>query len=215
MPVKLCILVLLAGASATAPAQWVRLFNGKNLDGWEVIGDGVWSAMKNEVLLGDRVQGKSLHQAWLYTKKQYGEYDLSLEYWTRLGGNSGISIRDHTRARYAVGSAHDTLRTPSRNGYEIQISNGYKDKYPSGSIYLFAAAKVDAQIANDWNLLEVESREDLIRVRLNGQVVAEHPGDPARPKTGPIGLQLHDPNSVVMFRNIRIREIHTSGGSRR
>jgi hypothetical protein len=47
----------------------------------------------------------------------------------------------------------------------------------------------------------------MIRVRLNGRLVMEHPGDPQRPKTGPIGLQLHDANTVVMFRNLRIREI--------
>jgi hypothetical protein len=44
-------------------------------------------------------------------------------------------------------------------------------------------------------------------VRLNGELVAESPGDPKRSKTGPIGLQLHDENALIMFRNIRIREI--------
>jgi hypothetical protein len=38
-------------------------------------------------------------------------------------------------------------------------------------------------------------------------VVAEYAGDPKRSKTGPIGLQLHDQFSIVMFRNIKIREI--------
>ena len=61
--------------------------------------------------------------------------------------------------------------------------------------------------ANDWNSLDIESRNDLIRVKLNGHEVAKHPGDPKRPTTGPIGLQLHDRFSVMMFRNIRIREI--------
>jgi hypothetical protein len=55
--------------------------------------------------------------------------------------------------------------------------------------------------------MEISSRNQKITVRLNGQVVAEHPGDPQRPKTGPIGLQLHDQFSLVMFRNIRIREL--------
>jgi len=36
--------------------------------------------------------------------------------------------------------------------------------------------------------------------------VAEHPGDPKRPKRGPIGLQMHDQFSIIMFRNIRIVE---------
>jgi hypothetical protein len=38
-------------------------------------------------------------------------------------------------------------------------------------------------------------------------LVAESAGDPKRSKTGPIGLQLHDQNALVMFRNIRIQEV--------
>jgi hypothetical protein len=54
--------------------------------------------------------------------------------------------------------------------------------------------------------MEIESRNGLIRVRLNGETVAESAGDAARSKSGPIGLQLHDRFSTAMFRNIRIRE---------
>jgi len=61
-------------------------------------------------------------------------------------------------------------------------------------------------LCGEWNTLEMESRVNLIRVRLNGEVVAQSPGDPQRPKTGPIGLQLHDQFTFAMFRNIRIRE---------
>ena len=78
---------------------------------------------------------------------------------------------------------------------------------PTASIYGFAKAKPGHQIDDDWNSLDLEVRTNMIRVRLNGALVAEHPGDPARPKTGPIGLQLHDQNTVALFRNIRIREI--------
>jgi hypothetical protein len=59
----------------------------------------------------------------------------------------------------------------------------------------------------EWNSMEIESRTEGIRVRLNGQVVAEYAGDPARSKVGPIGLQLHDQMTVAMYRNIRIREM--------
>ena len=203
------VAVLLPGliVAAVLPADWIPLMNGKDLEGWEAVGDGVWSVMEGGILVGDRTPGQSKHQAWLYTKREFGEFDLRLEYWTRLGGNSGVSIRDKTRGFYAVEPNYDRERTPSHNGYEIQITNGYKDSYPSGSIYLFARAAEDRNKPGDWNLLEIESRNDMIRVRLNGKVVAEHPGDPKRPKMGPIGLQLHDPNSVVLFRNIQIREV--------
>ena len=52
--------------------------------------------------------------------------------------------------------------------------------------------------------LDIESRHDMIRVRLNGQLGAERPG-PLENRA--IGLQLHDRFSWMMFRNIRIKEI--------
>ncbi len=67
-------------------------------------------------------------------------------------------------------------------------------------------AKPGLQHSNDWNTLEIFSRTGSIQVRLNGELAAEGPGDPARPKRGPIGLQLHDRFSWVLFRNIQIRE---------
>jgi len=203
--------MLFAGLLASgrlAPAQWVNLLNGKDLSGWEVIGDGVWTVLRDGTLLGQRDLRKAENQSWLYTKKDYEEFDLHVEFWTRLGGNSGVSIRDTSRARYAIAAEWDPKRTPSHIGYEIQISNGYKDVYPTGSVYLFDKAKSGFQMDNDWNALDIESRIEMIRVKLNGHLVSEHPGEPGRPKAGPIGLQLHDRNSIAMFRNIRIIEIH-------
>jgi hypothetical protein len=147
-------------------------------------------------------------QSWLYSNAEFDQFDLHVEYWIPPGGNSGISIRDTSRARYALyGSEYDAARTPSHIGYEIQILASESEKYPSGSVYLFNAAKTGFQHKDDWNSMDIESRRDLIRVKINGQLVAESAGDPARSKSGPIGLQLHDRFSWVMFRNIRIREI--------
>ncbi len=205
---RLSLLLLLATA---ANSQTVDLFNRKNLDGWEVKGDGVWTVMKDGTLLGQRDLAKNAktdpNQSWLYTKKEFGEFDLHLEWWTRLGGNSGVSLRDQTRAIHSFGAQADPKNTPSHIGYEIQISNGYKDQYPTGSLYLFEVAKTGFQIDNDWNSMDIESRNDIIRVKLNGHLIMQHPGDPKRSKVGPIGLQLHDMSTIVMFRNIRIKEI--------
>lgn len=219
------ILFLLAAGSISA-ADFSPMFNGKDLTGWESIGDGFWHVMQDGTLVGERrpsrdepAQGKDTitraeyrgwrdRQAWLYTvRNDYNEFDLHVEFWTRTMGNSGVSLRDPTRAQYGVTDPPDYKRTPSKMGYEIQINNEYPDPHPTGSIYGFADAKVGAQKPNEWNSLDIESRTDMIRIRLNGVVVAEHPGDPARPKTGPIGLQLHDQFAVIQFRNIRIREL--------
>jgi hypothetical protein len=205
-------LLLLLAIPAVAPAQTIDLFNGKNLDGWEVVGDGVWTVRSDGYIVGQRDPRlpKSKYdpdQSWLYTKKEFGQYDLHVEWWVRLGGNSGVSIRDQSRAKYSHGPEADPHRTPSHIGYEIQISVGDRDPFPSGSVYLFDHAKTGFQNDTDWNSLDIESRSDMIRVKLNGHLVSESPGDPARSKVGPIGFQLHDRTTLAMFRNIRLRPV--------
>ena len=222
----MCVLAL-----PLAAADWKPLCNGHNLDGWEIIGDGQWTVMADGTLLGQRVadlrrmlvpggpfadaaqfRGWVDTQSWLYTtRNDFAEFDLQLEYWTKTSGNSGVSIRDTSRAKWAVVTPPDFKRTPSKIGYEIQINNRYPDPHPSGSIYTFVDAPKDAQRNDDWNSMEISSRNDRITVRLNGRVVAEHAGDPKRAKTGPIGLQLHDQFSIIQFRNLRIRETGRRG----
>lgn len=206
MSVRFTAAILFCGIAAAQ--SYVPLFNGKDLDGWESVGDGIWTVMSDGALVGQRDLTNANHQAWLYTKKEFGNFDLHVEWWTRWGGNSGISIRDKTRGAFSVGDKWVADKTPSHNGYEIQIANGLKgDRYPSGSVYLFDTAKTGLQKDNDWNSFDIESRPDAIRVKLNGQLVSQYGGEKSRSLTGPIGLQLHDKNSIVMFRNIRIREL--------
>lgn len=214
-------------ASVAFAADYKPLFNGKNLDGWEVLGDGQWTVMADGTVLGQRVADlrKMLvpggpmdspqafkswvdTQSWLYTvRNDFGEFDLHLQFWTKTSGNSGISIRDTSRAKWAITTPPDYKKTPSKIGYEIQINNRFPDPHPTGSIYGFVDAPKEAHHNDDWNTLDISSRNDKISIKLNGQVVAEHAGDPQRSKTGPIGLQLHDQFSISMFRDVRIREV--------
>jgi hypothetical protein len=193
---------------------------GGDLSQWESVGDGVWKLTPDGILLGARpvdrdsaviVQASSFDewrgsQAWLYTKKEYGEFDLHLDYFVGAPGNSGISIRDPHRAQFAVTIPVDGTRTPAKTAYEIQINADWPDDWPTGSVYGLARAKEGVQKQDEWNSLNIESRNDGIRVLVNGVVVAEHPGRPGHTLAGPIGLQLHDRSSVVMFRNLWVLE---------
>jgi Domain of Unknown Function (DUF1080) len=218
--IRMLFTLALAVAPSFCADGFVDLFNHKNLDGWEVVGDGVWHVLSDGTLIGERDLRPVLKeqpaayrdwlnvQSWLYTRRNdFGRFDLHVEYWVRSGGNSGISIRDTSRAKYGILMPVDYKRTPSKIGYEIQINNRFPDPHPTGSIYGFQDAQGDFLKENDWNTLDIESRQELIRVKLNGHTVAEHAGDPARSKTGPIGLQLHDRFSTVMFRSVQIREL--------
>ena len=216
--------------------DWKPLFNGNNLDGWEVRGEATWTVLPDGVLLGQRSHASEpasswpvtraqydswfYRQAWLYTVKSFGEFDLHVEYIMPPKANSGVSIRDTSRAHYAIGEP-DGVRpdlagaiksTPAHIGYEIQIIDGRAaEKYPTGSIYTFVAAPTTLQRDGEWNSMDIESRVSGIRVKVNGTLAAEYAGDPARSKVGPIGLQLHDQFTFALFRNIRIREIKPTG----
>ncbi len=205
VPLLLATLALLL-APAVLPAQWTSIFPTTSFDGWTKVGDGIWNVTSDKILTGQRDRRTAKHQAWLYTQKEYREFDLRFEYWLRYNANSGISIRDTSRAAFACGDAHIGDKTPSHIGYEIQILAAKSEKNPTGSLYLFQDAKTGHERFGDWNSMEVQVRDNLIKVLLNGHPVMQHPGDPNRPKSGPIGLQLHDPETVVMFRNIEIRE---------
>lgn len=232
MRVWIAILFALSLTISAKAQTWEPLFDGKSLDSWDVRGEAIWTILPDGTLLGQRRQAHVSNpfpdswpiaqkqfaswvyrQAWLYTKREFGEFDLHLEYLIPPQKNSGVSIRDESRAHWVIGEP-DTAGMPKNTalkgspahvGYEIQIIDGDNDKYPSGSVYLFQAAKRGVQKSGVWNSMDIESRKDLIRVKLNDVVVAESPGDPARSKTGPIGLQLHDQFTFAMFRNIRIR----------
>jgi hypothetical protein len=193
-----------------------------DLTAWEKNGDGIWSVLKDGTLVGQRphpsgkaplgvpfpVDAKQYQhwlsaQAWLYTKDEFDEFDLHVEYWLPAGGNSGVSIRDSSRGKQSYGAG--PFKTPAHIGYEIQLLAATDAKNPSGSIYDVAPAPGGLELRNDWNKMDIESRHNVIRVRLNGKPAAESPGVPERPLKGPIGLQLHDAFSWVMFRNIRLR----------
>ncbi|MDZ7640159.1 MAG: DUF1080 domain-containing protein [Bryobacterales bacterium] len=217
------LLALPIAAQQACDPEWVDLLK-PGLEKWEVLGEGKWAIGPDGAVTGYRdedfnrlrqlapfdytmVRGWVLAQGWLYTTRDYENYDLSLEYWVRAPGNSGISIRDQTRAACGIKIPPDFSCTPSKTGYEIQINSDWPDKWVSGSIYTLANAKEGAQKRLEWNRMEIESRKDAIRVKINGELVAEHPGDPKRPLKGPIGLQLHDLTSYSRFRNIKVKEI--------
>jgi hypothetical protein len=219
------VMVMACMALAAQPRGYKALFNGKDLTGWEVRGDGKWNVIDGGILVGQRdLDGKSLapgkrftsekeyllwlnHQAWLYTKAEFAEYDLHVEFWTKEHGNSGVSLHDVTRAENAIKWPPDFTKTPAKIAYEIQINNGYPDPHPTGSIYGFVDAPKDALRENQWNAMDISVRKDAILVKLNGREVARTVPDLKRSMRGPIGLQLHDQLSVIQFKNLWIREL--------
>src|SRR5581483_9409883 len=127
-------LLVLPCAAADTPEGFTPLFNGKDPTGWTATGKKeVWGA-ENGVLYVSGGGG-----GWLMTDKEYGDFELRLEYKMPKGGNSGVGLRSPLKG------------DPAYVGMEIQLidDEGWPGKLQAwqhtGSIYNVVPA---AKIAN-------------------------------------------------------------------
>ena len=91
--------------------DFVPLFNGKNLDGWTVVGDPKGFTVRNGILRSDIPYVGQ----WLRTNRMYGDFILKLEWRVSKEGNAGVFIRAKEQGY------------PWITGSEIQISNEQRD----------------------------------------------------------------------------------------
>ena len=85
------LLIMTALTVLATAADWITLFNGKNLDGWVVRdGKGIFE-VKDGILVG-RVENQLDQTSFLCTTTEYGDFELEFE--TKIdGGNSGVQVR--------------------------------------------------------------------------------------------------------------------------
>lgn len=211
--------------SAQSNKGWIKLLNGKNLNGWHTYGKQVagnsWMVEKDGSLhlntsSNNRVAGD------LVTTDEYKNFDLKVEWKISKNGNSGILFLVHEdTAKYDY-----TFRT----GPEMQVldNDGHEDgkiyKHRAGDLYdLIACSKETVKPVGEWNKAEIICNNGNLQLFLNGTKVVETtlwndewnkmvskskfktmPGF-GRYHEGKIALQDH--GNDVWFRNIEIKKL--------
>ncbi|MBM3786885.1 MAG: DUF1080 domain-containing protein [Acidobacteria bacterium] len=207
---KLITLLATAFALAAAEKGFTDLFDGKSLNGWQLVrGRGPGYIVKDGTIVCPLEGGGNL-----FTAKEYADFVLRFDFRMEPGGNNGIGIRAPLEGDAAY------------VGMEIQILDHDHAKYKGklkptqhhGSVYDVIPATADAlKPAGEWNSEEIRIKGGKITVTLNGRVITKgdlskvtdpeilkkHPG--VRRAKGHIGFLGH--GSLVEFRNIRIREL--------
>ncbi len=134
-----------------------------------------------------------------YAKQPYKDFTLRLEY--KLSGernNSGVFVRFPNPPK----SPWDAVN----EGYEIQIDDYAPPRQHTGAIYSFKSPeKVPTPKPGEWNTYEITVKGQDYTVVLNGEQVNTYKG--SRGSSGFVGLQNHDPTSIVRFRNVRIKSL--------
>lgn len=81
--------------------QWVSLFNGKNLKGWQQVAGTAKYTVQDGMIVGETVAGSP--NSFLRTETKYGNFVLELD--AKLPdstSNSGIQLRSHVNAEGRV-----------------------------------------------------------------------------------------------------------------
>ena len=188
-------IVLLAASCAVAEDnKWVSLFDGKTMNGWEVVGEGsVWD-VKDGALTGSGRPSMLVCTSGPYKNFRY-RADVKIS----DGGNSGLYFR--------------TTRKPSfADGYEAQIDSTHRDPIRTGSLYGMAHVYKQLVPPDTWFKYEIEVRDDVwrgrkntrIKVTVNDDELYEYLDFALTFKEGWFAFQHHDPGSKVEIRKVEV-----------
>jgi hypothetical protein len=191
------------------PEGFTSLFDGKDLSGWEVLGGkkDAWGVENGMIVT------KSGGGGWLMTDKEYGDFEVRVDFKMSEGGNSGVALRAPLKG------------DPAYSGMEIQLlddvwhKKNLKDLKPvqyTGAIYGVVAPSKDAlKPVGEWNTIDITAKGRQITIVLNGVKTVdanlddhkasekEHPG--LKREKGHLGLQSH--SNRVEFRNVCVKEL--------
>lgn len=220
--------VLLRGSEISEKDSegFVSVFDGKTLNGWEPMPKKEvpsWS-VQGGLIVGDGNKGTGY---LTYQKKEIADFELKLSYRFPGKGNSGISIRarkdESGRRQYQsyhadlghVGIGRNILgawdfHTPGRRehacfrGDRLVID---PNDHPTITPIEEGLTQDDLK-KGGWNTVHLIAKGNHFKFYINGRLSSEfteHLPKEKRLQRGMIQLQLHDPGTIVHFKEIRLK----------
>ncbi len=199
--------------TAEKSAGWKLLFDGKSLDGWKASEDKGAFTVENGCIVTFSDVEKAKANKWkkshlFYTGPVNGanfkNFELSLDIKTAPKANSGVYI--HT--------AYQETNWPDK-GYEVQVNNTHKDVKKGAGLYAVKDNLEAPAKDGEWYTMVIKVEGKRIQTFVNGkQIVDFTEPTPATPppkmpgrmlSQGTFAIQGHDAESVVMYKNIKVR----------
>jgi hypothetical protein len=203
MKIRLVLMSVLATllcsvSSVHAADEWVSLFDGKTLDGWQKVGNekSVWQVKDGAI------QGSGVPSMLVTTSGPYKNFRYRAEVMINDGGNSGLYFRTAPKPGFL-------------DGYEAQIDSTHTDPIRTGSLYGMCHVYERLAEPDTWFTYELEVRDDVwrgreltrIRISVNGRELYEFMDFEKTFKEGHFAFQQHDPGSVVKIRKVEVMKL--------
>ena len=191
------IAILLSAMNLIAPSDgWIKLFDGKTLDGWKVGENSSTFSVEDGAIV---VFGNRAHLFYDGPLKNHNfkNFEFKAKVMTFPGANSGMYI--HT--------TYQETGWPEK-GYEIQVNNSHTDWRRTGSVYAIQDVKEAPAKDNEWFTQHIIVQGKKIIVKVNDRVINEYTeGEEGRLSSGTVALQGHDPKSKVLYKDIMVKPL--------
>jgi hypothetical protein len=231
---KLAFILLFICIGADSIAQkskrnsnnYINIFNGKNLDGWE--GDSVYWRVENGTLVGEVTPATILKRNSFIIWKGgiTKDFELIVDYRISAHGNSGINYRSiildtlkyamkgyqadiDGANRYSGQNYEERGRTfLAMRGQRVAIGTDHKPVITDslGSKDSLATfIKIE-----DWNEYRLVVKGNNMRHYINGILMSEVTDNDTETRTmsGSLGVQVHvGPPMKIEYRNFRLKEL--------
>jgi hypothetical protein len=180
----------------------VSLFNGTDMEGWELVEKGAVSGWKaaDGVMVNDPVQKKGeahIQYGNLRTTATFEDFNLKLEVNVPKGSNSGVYLRGI---------------------YEVQVMDSYGkelDSHNMGGLYSrITPSEAAEKPAGEWQKMDITLYKRHLTVKLNGKTIIDN--QPVKGVTGgaltsdqfsPGPIFLQGDHGKVSYRNIVLTPI--------
>lgn len=183
--------------------EWIDMFDGKSLKGWKVNENPDSWQVENGTLV---CKGPRAHLFYVGSDKPFKNFHFKAEVKTTKGSNSGIYF--HTQFQETGWPKH---------GYECQVNITHKDPKKSSGLYAVEDVAEPPAKDGEWYTQEIIVKGKNIQLILNGEKLVDYTEPDGkesfskdferRLSTGTFALQAHDPDSVVYFRNLKVKRL--------
>ena len=190
-------------AAAEVEPGFTALSDGKTFDGWKPAEENkdTWTIQDGAFV----AHGNRCHLYFVGDEKPFKNFHLKVDVMTDPNSNGGIYF--HTK--------YQAQGWP-KGGFECQVNNTHSDWIKTGS--LWGLVNIGANFAQDnkWWTQEIIVQGNSVTVLVDGKKFLQYT-EPAGAQagqdferklgSGTFALQGHDPNSVVRYKNIRVKRL--------
>ncbi len=203
LPVLLLVLITAVTLSAEVEKGFTSLWDGKTFKGWKksVENPSSWVIEDGAIV----TRGPRSHLFYDGDLGPFKNFELKVDVMAEHNSNGGIYF--HTK--------YQESGWPTA-GFETQVNVSHKDWKKTGSVYGVASIGITPVQDKVWWTQHIIVDGKTVVVKINGITVVEYveaPGAVAGERferilgKGTFALQCHDPDSVVRYKNIRVKKL--------